>query len=169
MRSSRKTRLLETKVWNTLGIFLRATRRPSRGSVTALQHKKQNTRGLMQRPQHNQHCICNKFIKILSNSFMCNRSKNFDNIKFSTPTKILWTTFTLLQRSSYVTMTFISDVCETDYYIMTPILASPKPVSHTALSVGIKMSDVIAKTSMTSQPKHQWRHSPTQSSNWPDS
>lgn len=34
--SSRKTRLDETKDWNTFGSFLSATRRPSRGSVTAL-------------------------------------------------------------------------------------------------------------------------------------
>lgn len=34
--SSRNTRLEETSDWNTLGSFLSATRRPSRGSVTAL-------------------------------------------------------------------------------------------------------------------------------------
>lgn len=36
MRSSLKTRLQETRFWKTLGIFLRATFRPSRGSVTDL-------------------------------------------------------------------------------------------------------------------------------------
>lgn len=36
MRSSLKTRLQETRFWKTFGIFLRATFRPSRGSVTDL-------------------------------------------------------------------------------------------------------------------------------------
>lgn len=46
--SSRKTRLEETKDWNTLGSFLRATRRPSLGSVTALQSEERESevRGL---------------------------------------------------------------------------------------------------------------------------
>lgn len=39
MRSSLKTRLQETRFWKTLGIFLRATFRPSRGSVTDLVRK----------------------------------------------------------------------------------------------------------------------------------
>lgn len=39
--SSRKTLLEDTREWKTFGSFLRATRRPSRGSVTALQHKTQ--------------------------------------------------------------------------------------------------------------------------------
>jgi len=38
--SSRKTRFDETNDWNTLGSFFRATRLPSRGSVTALEIKK---------------------------------------------------------------------------------------------------------------------------------
>lgn len=37
MRSSLKTLLQETRFWKTLGIFFRATFRPSRGSVTDLQ------------------------------------------------------------------------------------------------------------------------------------
>ncbi|GBP93188.1 hypothetical protein EVAR_66877_1 [Eumeta japonica] len=37
--SSRNTRLEETSDWNTLGSFLSATRRPSRGSVTALRQR----------------------------------------------------------------------------------------------------------------------------------
>lgn len=39
MRSSLKTRLQETRFWKTFGIFLRATFRPSRGSVTDLEVK----------------------------------------------------------------------------------------------------------------------------------
>lgn len=39
--SSRNTRLDETKDWNTFGNFLSATRRPSRGSVTALQRERE--------------------------------------------------------------------------------------------------------------------------------
>lgn len=35
--SSRKTLLQETRFWKTLGIFLRATRLPSLGSVTDLE------------------------------------------------------------------------------------------------------------------------------------
>lgn len=38
--SSRNTRLEETSDWNTLGSFLSATRRPSRGSVTALKQQR---------------------------------------------------------------------------------------------------------------------------------
>lgn len=39
--NSLKTRFDDTSDWNTLGSFLSATRRPSRGSVTALQIKQQ--------------------------------------------------------------------------------------------------------------------------------
>lgn len=38
--NSRKTLLDDTNDWNTFGSFLSATRRPSRGSVTALQENK---------------------------------------------------------------------------------------------------------------------------------
>lgn len=41
--SSLKTRFDDTSDWNTLGSFLSATRRPSRGSVTALQLNNKNS------------------------------------------------------------------------------------------------------------------------------
>lgn len=37
--NSRQTRRADTRDWNTFGNFLRATRFPSRGSVTALQNQ----------------------------------------------------------------------------------------------------------------------------------
>lgn len=43
MRSSLKTRLQDTRFWKTFGIFLRATFRPSRGSVTDLWAKTHST------------------------------------------------------------------------------------------------------------------------------
>ena len=47
--SSRKTLLQETRFWKTLGIFLRATRLPSLGSVTDLKRKKERKRKIHMR------------------------------------------------------------------------------------------------------------------------